>query len=219
MTTAYLMKAGGACAAIALIVVSRAGADHPFPRFGLANQATSVRALIVALVAALIGEAPHPAFAVVAAAAGTLLDGVDGWLARRTRMVSAFGARYDMEIDALLIQVLAVLVWRYGKAGSWVLASGLWRYAFFAAGRVWPWLRRPLAPTVRAKTICVIQIAALLVALLPSIEPATSSVIAAAALAALSYSFLADIGRLWRLSRSDQQAVVSGFAQSVDCSG
>ena len=189
MSAAYVMKAGGACAAIALFVVSRAGADHPFPRFGLANHATSVRAVIVALVAALIGEAPHPAFAVVAAAAGTLLDGVDGWLARRTRMVSVFGARYDMEIDALLVQVLAILVWRYGKAGSWVLASGLWRYAFVAAGRVWPWLRRPLTPTVRAKAICVLQIAALLIALLPGIEPPVSNVIAAAALAALCTRF------------------------------
>lgn len=197
---AYLMKAGGTCAAIALIVASRVGAHHPYSRFGPANQVTSVRALLVALVAALIGEAPQPAFAVGVASAAALLDGVDGWLARRTRMASVFGARYDMEIDALLIQVLAVLVWHYGKAGPWVLASGLWRYAFVGAGRVWPWLARPLAPTVRAKAICVIQIAGLLVALLPAIEPPISNMIAGAALAALSYSFLADIGRLWRLA-------------------
>jgi len=199
VSTAYLVKVGGTCAAIGLIVVSRVRASHPFARFGPANQVTTVRALLAALVAGLIGEVPHPAFAIGVAAAATLLDGVDGWLARRTRMASAFGARYDMEIDALLIQVLAMLVWRDGKAGPWVLASGLWRYAFVGAGRVWPWLRRPLTPTVRAKAICVIQIAGLLLALLPEVEPPLSSMIAAAALAALSYSFLADIVRLWRL--------------------
>jgi phosphatidylglycerophosphate synthase len=193
------MKAGGTSAAIALIVVSRVGAD-PVPRFGPADQVTSVRALLVALVAALIGEPAQPAFAVGAAAIATMLDGVDGWLARRTRSASAFGARYDMEIDALLIQVLAVLAWRYGKAGPWVLASGLWRYAFVGAGRLWPWLRRPLEPTLRARAICVIQIAGLLLVLLPAIQPPASGAIAAAALTALSYSFLVDIGRLWRLA-------------------
>ncbi len=197
---AYLMKAGGACAAIALIVGSRVAAHHPFPRFGPANQVTSVRALLVVLVAALIGEAPRPAYAVGIAAGAMLLDGVDGWLARRTRMASAFGARFDMEIDALLIQVLAVLVWHYGKAGPWVLASGLWRYAFLCAGWIRPWLRRPLAPTRRAKAICIVQIVALLVALVPAVAPPVSSAIAASALIALSYSFLADIARLWRLS-------------------
>jgi phosphatidylglycerophosphate synthase len=193
------MKAGGTSAAIALIVVSRIGADA-VSRFGPANQVTSVRALLVALVAALIGEPARPAFAVGAAAVATMLDGVDGWLARRTRSASAFGARYDMEIDALLIQVLAVLAWRYGKAGPWVLASGLWRYAFVGAGWVWPWLRQPLAPTIRARAICVIQIAGLLLVLLPAIQPPASGAIAAAALTALSYSFLIDIGRLWRLA-------------------
>jgi phosphatidylglycerophosphate synthase len=207
------MKAGGVSAAIALIVVSGAGAHHPFARFGPGNQVTSVRALLVALVAALIGESPQPAFVVGVAAIATLLDGVDGWLARGTRLASTFGARYDMEIDALLIQVLAVLAWRYGKAGPWVLASGLWRYAFVGAGWVWPWLRRPLAPTVRAKTICVIQIAALLLALLPAIEPPISSAIAAGALTMLSYSFLADIGRLRRLAREGRVATAPSISR------
>ena len=51
-------------------------------------------------------------------------------------MTSAFGARFDMEVDALLIQVLAVLAWQWDKAGPWVLMSGLLRYVFVAAGWV-----------------------------------------------------------------------------------
>ena len=39
-------------------------------------------------------------------------------------MASAFGARFDMEIDALLILVLAILAWQHDKAGAWVLAVG-----------------------------------------------------------------------------------------------
>ena len=69
------------------------------------------------------------------------LNGADGWVARRTRTASAFGARFDMETDALLILVLSALVWRMEKAGAWVIASGLMRYAFVAAAIAWPWMR------------------------------------------------------------------------------
>ena len=33
----------------------------------------------------------------------TMLDATDGWMARRSRMASDFGATFDMEVDALLI--------------------------------------------------------------------------------------------------------------------
>lgn len=194
----YLIKAGSLFGAIVLVVIARVRPHHPFPRFGPANQVTTVRALLVSLVAGLIGAPPQPIIAVCLALMATMLDGVDGWLARRTRMASAFGARFDMEIDALLILVLAILAWRYGKAGPWVLASGLLRYVFVAAGWVLPWMRSPLTPSLRAKTICVAQIAGLILALLPAVAPPVSSLVAAASLAALCYSFLVDTIWLWR---------------------
>ena len=89
--------------------------------------------------------------AVALAASVAVLDGVDGWLARRTRMASAFGARFDMETDAALILVLAVLAWQFGRAGAWVLACGLLRYAFVGAGVLWPWLRSPCRPAGDAR--------------------------------------------------------------------
>ena len=67
------------------------------------------------------------------------LDAVDGWVARRTGTVSALGARFDMEVDAFLILVLSGYV--APTLGGWVLAIGLMRYAFVAAGWVLPWLR------------------------------------------------------------------------------
>ena len=160
-----------------------------------------VRAFLVAFVAGFIAEAslPGTAWAVVGAAVvATVLDGVDGWLARRTGMASAFGARFDMETDALLIQVLAILVWQYGKAGPWVVASGLTRYVFVAAGWVLPWMRQPLFPSVRRKAICVVQIVGLMLAMLPAIARPASEWIAAMSLAALAYSFLVDTRWLWR---------------------
>jgi phosphatidylglycerophosphate synthase len=166
----------------------------------VANLVTAFRALLVVVVAALnVGE-PRPLASVYVASLATLLDGVDGWVARRTKTESAFGARFDVEVDALLIMVLAILVWRDGKAGAWVLASGLLRYLFVAAGWILPWMNNPLAPTRRAKVICVVQIGGLLIALLPMVPPPVSSAIAAIALAALVYSFAVDVGRLRRAS-------------------
>jgi phosphatidylglycerophosphate synthase len=197
----YPVKAAGLFALIMGLSIGFLQQHHPFSRFGAANQITTLRAILVALVAGLVGEPKLPSVAAAAVAASvvvTLLDGVDGWLARRERTASSFGARFDMEIDALLILALSVLAWRHQKAGAWVVLSGLLRYVFVAAGAVAPWFRQPLPASRRRQTICVIQIAALTLVMLPAIEPPVSTAIAAAALAALSYSFLTDTVWLWR---------------------
>src|SRR5688500_14285472 len=108
----YALKAALVFAVMMAIVARGRAAHHPFPRFGPANQVTTIRALLAALAAALIGEAATPASAWAVAggaAAVAALDGADGWLARRTRMVSPFGARFDMETDAFFILVLSIL--------------------------------------------------------------------------------------------------------------
>jgi phosphatidylglycerophosphate synthase len=195
--TATALFAGTAALSIAFV------RRHPFARFGAANAVTTVRAMLVTLVVAFTGE-PHVAAvaeAVVAlAAAIAVLDGVDGWLARRHAIASAFGARFDMEVDALLILALSILAWQYGKAGAWVVASGLLRYVFVAAGQIAPPLRAPLPPSRRRQAVCVIQIAALTAAMVPAIEPPMSTLLAAAALAALGYSFFVDTVWLSRQS-------------------
>jgi len=197
----YPLKAAGLFAIIMGLSIGFLQQHHPFARFGAANQITTLRAILVSLVAGLVGEpklAPVAAAAVAASVVVTLLDGVDGWLARRDRIASPFGARFDMEIDALLILALSVLAWRHQKAGAWVVLSGLLRYGFVAGGAVAPWLREPLLASRRRQTICVIQIAALTLVMLPAIEPPASTAIAGAALVALSCSFLIDTLWLWR---------------------
>ena len=196
------LKAAACLAGVAGIAFLRISkANHPYASFGAANYVTAIRALLVTVVAGAIGEPPAPRLAATVAAvaiAVAVMDGADGWLARRSRMTSAFGARFDMEIDALLILALSVLAWRHGKAGAWILASGLWRYAFVAAGASAPWLRAALPPSRRRQTIGVIQIAALTLVMLPAVEPPTSTAVAAAALVTLSCSFLTDTRWLWR---------------------
>jgi phosphatidylglycerophosphate synthase len=187
----------GAMIATALLTMRD---HHPFAHFGAANWITMMRGVLAALAASLIAE---PADATVAwvlvmlTAAVAGLDGIDGWLARRLRMSSAFGARFDMETDAFFMLVLSLAVWRHGKAGVWVIGIGLMRYAFVAGGRLWPWLSQPLRSTWRGKAVAVGQLAGLGIALVPLVPTRESTLVAGAALAALTWSFAVDVRFLY----------------------
>jgi phosphatidylglycerophosphate synthase len=199
---AYLPKALTVLAMGAVLVLIGLRRHHAFATFGPANQVTVVRGALVALLAGLIGEqgAAISAFAVAAASAVAVLDGVDGAVARRSRMASDFGARFDMEIDALLIMVLAVLAWQFGRTGVWVLASGLLRYAFVVAGCAFAWLQHPLPPSQRRKAVAVLQVITLIVTLAPFVPDTIGAAVAGIGLGALVLSFAADV--LWLFRRA-----------------
>jgi phosphatidylglycerophosphate synthase len=199
----YAVTAAAVLSVISALVLATVAHTHPFERFGPANHVTTARAAAAALFVGLTTEPALPAAWIPAACAAlaTGLDAADGWLARRSGMASAFGARFDMEIDALLILALAILVWRYDKAPAWVIASGLMRYLFAVMGRAWPWLRRPLPEAPRRKAIAVVQAVALCVAILPPVPRSIGTLLAACALAALCYSFLVDT--LWLRKQAD----------------
>jgi len=198
----YPGKAAATFAAALALTFGFVGGHHPYDRFGPANQVTTVRVMLVALMVSLIGEPdtrPVAAAASTAAAVMAVLDGVDGWLARRNRMTSAFGARFDMETDAALVMVMSVLVWQHGKAGPWVIAGGLLRYLFVMAGWWLPWMARPLQPTRRARIVTVCHTIGLIVALAPIIPTPLSAIAVGATLAVLSWSFALDVRRLWTM--------------------
>jgi phosphatidylglycerophosphate synthase len=175
------------------------------PSFGAANAVTLVRAVLVLLLVASFG-APSTATAawllVGMASVAAALDGVDGALARRRGEASDFGARFDMETDALSILALAALVWQHGKAGVWILLAGTLRYGFVAASYVWPWLGAALPPSRRRQAVCVVQIVTLIGALPPVVPLPWSAALALAGLAALAASFVVDVAWLARHARA-----------------
>jgi phosphatidylglycerophosphate synthase len=185
----------------AVAVLRHLPGRHPHPRFGPANAVTLARAVPVVLVAGLVVAPASTAaatFAVLAGALATMLDGLDGRLARRHGVESAFGARFDMEVDALLVMALAVLAWRWDRAGAWVLLSGLLRYLFVAAGALAPWLRRPLPPSRRRQAVCVVQIVVLLLVVAPLLPAQASAPLALVGVLVLAGSFAVDIAWLAR---------------------
>ncbi len=126
---------------------------------GPADLVTLLRSALVGGVAALVADSfsrSVPAAAlVVLAGVALLLDGVDGRVARRTGTSSEVGARFDMEVDSVLVLLLSVSAAR--SLGVWVLAIGSVRYVRLVAGRLWPWLRRPVPPRYWCKIVAVVQ--------------------------------------------------------------
>ena len=182
---------------------------------GPANRVTLTRAVLagvvaVLTVAGLVGE-PRIGLIVAISTVALVLDAVDGYVARRTETATAFGARFDMEVDAFLIAVLSVHVAPY--LGWWVLAIGAMRYAYVLAGRVLPWLRRPVPPRHWAKVVAAIQGIVLTVAASRLLPEAVAQVVLAIALLLLLESFGNDVWWQWRHRRdhvaAEQAALVS----------
>lgn len=186
-------------------IVVHALPRHGHRRFGYANVVTAIRAAIVCIVGGTVffartAYAFDPAMwsLIALVFAALALDGVDGYLARRFGHESELGARFDMEVDALLILILSAAAFLLANVGWWVLLIGLMRYGFILAQYPLPRLRAPMPASFRRKLICVVQIGALCLILTPLVSPPLSTVIAAMALALLSYSFAVDTVYLLR---------------------
>ncbi|MGF1547166.1 MAG: CDP-alcohol phosphatidyltransferase family protein [Thiotrichales bacterium] len=204
LSDAYPLKSF-AVLLIALALLAPLLRQHqPQTAVGWANRVTLLRLVLTALLAGLLGESVADSGWWVVALALTVvtLDGVDGWLARRFQTESAFGARFDMETDALLILVLAALAWALGKAGVWILLAGGLRYAFVAAGYHLAWMRRELPCSQRRKAACVVQIATLIACVAPVLQTPWSAWVGGGGLIFLCYSFWIDVRWLRRHARA-----------------
>ena len=191
--------AGVLCAGAIDLLLVRGSAVSGALRLGAANRVTLLRASLVAGVTALLADGwsgPGATPVLVALAALALaLDGVDGWVARRTGTVSELGARFDMEVDAFVILVLSVEVAR--SLGVWVLLIGAARYAFVVAGWALPWLAASLPPRYWRKPVAAIQGIVLTAGVAGLPQPALVPAVLVA-LALLSESFGRDVWWLWR---------------------
>lgn len=188
------------------VLLALARRHLPAESFGSANRVTLMRGALLALLFGLLGEqTPGAAAAQFAASVGLVvlaLDGLDGQLARRQGNATSFGARFDMETDALMILVLAALVWQFDKAGLWIMLAGLMRYGFVAAATVLPWMRRPLRESRRRQAAFVLLALVLIACLLPALVPPWSSLLALSGLALIGGSFAVDVAWLARRAGS-----------------
>lgn len=181
---------------------------HPHLRFGAGNAVSLLRLVVLCLLVTLLAGARHGSWlALTLAILFLLLDGVDGYAARRDGTCSAFGARFDIELDALFVLLACGWLWWAGKAQAWVLLGGLPHY-LFVCGRYWrPGWRRSLAPSRRRGTIGMVQAGVLAGCLAPITGPPLTTVALGAALLLVAVSFWLD---LWPLARHGLNASAAG---------
>ncbi|MCC5961267.1 MAG: CDP-alcohol phosphatidyltransferase family protein [Rhodobacteraceae bacterium] len=197
-------------AAGAIAIMAGLTADYfPHDRLGGANVITILRAAGIAAMAGLLAApnelAQGMGWALVAVAGVVLaLDAVDGWAARRTGLMSRFGARLDVETDVAFALVTAALAVAAGKVGIWFLVLGLLRPAFLAATFIWPVLRAPLPPAQRRRIVAGAQMGAQVALLAPVLVPPASAVLGGVVLMVVLWSFTTDIRAL--LARRGQTA-------------
>jgi phosphatidylglycerophosphate synthase len=203
--------AGAGYLVVSTVLVSIALARRGAERFGPANAVTATRSMLIGVVTAVVVTSftqPVSVVFLVALAAPTLaLDAVDGWVARRTRSASPLGARFDMEADAFLLLVLSAYDGRI--VGWWILAIGLMRYVFVAAGWLFPQMRAQLPPRYWRKVVtaaCGIALVLVASGFLPSPFDALAG---AVALGLLVESFGRDVIWLIRVNSRARSLVTS----------
>jgi phosphatidylglycerophosphate synthase len=194
VSSAYPLKAAAIPILLGILLWPRLG-EHAHSSLGPANTITLVRAVVAGVLAAFLWEpvaAEVPWLLVAGGCLWFMMDWIDGRVARATGHASAFGARLDMELDALTLLALSALAWQLDRAGAWVLLSGGMRYLFVAATWVFPFMNRPLFHTPRRAWVCGIQVTCLIAALVPWQAPGLSDAIAMFGLVALTVSFALD---------------------------
>ncbi len=111
------------------------------PFGGYANWVTTFRLLLVLYIAMAWTNLEASTIGIIAISAVSL-DGLDGFLARRFKTESEFGAYLDMETDAFYVAVMGTIIYLNGWAGEWILVVAYMRYLYVWIVRLLGWANR-----------------------------------------------------------------------------
>ncbi|MDX1407588.1 MAG: CDP-alcohol phosphatidyltransferase family protein [Saprospiraceae bacterium] len=159
---------------------------HLRPWGGIANWITLLRLAILLFAVWRVDQLPTEVFLALSLLVVSA-DALDGYVARRLKQETAFGAILDLEVDALFGALFAVLAWKMFGIGAWILIAGLLRYGFVVLLTLLGWNRRPKVAMKESKTIAVLFFIALLTPFVLPSEIAQWMLLFASA--AIMYSF------------------------------
>ncbi len=97
------------------------------PPGGYANWVTGFRFVLILIGSFLFGVVSKYVILVIMLLA-VLLDGVDGFLARKYRESSTFGSLFDVEVDAFFVLLMCFYYYQYEGIEWWILIPGVLRY-------------------------------------------------------------------------------------------
>ncbi len=208
--TAWLGPASAAgvwlvCRLGSLLPQNRAGGGGAvFSDLGPAHNITLLRGVLTAQLAGFVllpwprmnaGPLPWPWLPGALYGAAVILDGVDGWIARRSGRITRMGAQLDMETDAMGLLAASAVAVAAGKLPPALLAAGLAYYLL--SGGVWirTWLGKPsgtVRPWQGARVIAGFQMAVVAAALLPPVGPRAAALAGWIVLVPLLTGFVRD---------------------------
>ena len=157
----------------------------PFASLGWPTLVTVMRGALLAVTAGFV-FIPMPLGArgfipAIAYSLASVLDHVDGRLARSLDRTTRLGQKLDMELDAAGILIASLLTIQYEKIPPWYLVIGLLRYAF-VLGLAWRRRRSKvlldLDPNSLRRALAGVQMAYLSLALWPPIPSELSLFVA-----------------------------------------
>lgn len=99
------------------------------PFGGYANLITGLR-LILILVASFLFSVVTPEVIFGILLGATILDMLDGFVARKTKQTTDFGSYFDREVGSFLVLLLCFYFFQYQEEAWWILIPGLMGYIF-----------------------------------------------------------------------------------------
>ena len=103
--------------------------SHLKPAGGYANMLTFLRYILQLLIVVFSYIWPLWSLGLLFSIP-VLLDGLDGYLARRFNHVTKFGALFDMETDSLFITLTGIILYKRNIVGGWILPAAYIRYFY-----------------------------------------------------------------------------------------
>lgn len=164
--------------------------------FGPANTITLCRNFLVAVIIniLLFNYGPHESMLIASLSISILImDGLDGYVARKLNICSDFGARFDMESDAFFILVLCIATISVYGAPYWIILIGAMRYLYVLGQYFYQPLNLPVRDRYSRKVFCVIQIVALVLPFTEVLQKGIWELLLLVSLMLLAFSFARDI--------------------------
>ena len=126
------------------------------PYGGYANIITGTR-LIILLAVGIFRKYPSNEIIIILLVFTLILDGFDGYFARKYGTSSDFGAHFDMETDAFFISLLCSIIYSRSLLPVWILIPGFMRYAYvvFISIKGWSNISEPKSQHARVIAIIV----------------------------------------------------------------
>jgi len=127
-----------------------------------------------------------------------LLDGLDGFIARKYDHVTKFGEKIDQESDNFLMLVLSISLYLNREIGAYIFLIPLYRYLFIFFMSKYDWLKTELPISQFRKFACAVTTLFMVVAQDVYFDPENTLFLVILSLFIITFSFAKDIIWLYR---------------------